>query len=115
MSVNIELLRLDRQTEINLLADLQEVCQVVERRAFGLMYECETNNPAKITKILANYEKLGFEIINSSDGETTVFTVRPWTGFSRTQTQSGHVGQLTQRISILALPPSEEKAKKKGW
>jgi len=85
MSVNIELRRLDRKTEINLLADLQEVCQVVERRAFGLMYECETNNPAKITKILAKYEKLGFEIINSSDGETTVFTVRPLTGFSRTQ------------------------------
>lgn len=35
MSVNIELRRLDRRTEIHLLADLQEVCQVVERRAFG--------------------------------------------------------------------------------
>jgi len=76
MSVNIELRRLDRKIEINLLADLQEVCQVVERRAFGLMYECETNNPAKITKILAKYEKLGFEIVHSCDGETTVFTVR---------------------------------------
>gem|GEM_PF-3840063 len=55
MSVNIELLRLDRQTEINLLADLQEICQVVERRAFGLMYECEINKPTKITKILTKY------------------------------------------------------------
>jgi chromosome segregation ATPase len=27
----------------------------------------------------------------------------------------GHVGQLTQQISVLALPPSEEEAKKKGW
>lgn len=76
MSINIELRRLDRQTEINLLADLQEVCQVVERRAFGLMYECETNNLAKITKILAKYEKLGFDVVHSCDGEITVFTIR---------------------------------------
>jgi hypothetical protein len=27
----------------------------------------------------------------------------------------GRVGQLTQQISVLALPPSEEEAKKKGW
>ncbi|MGD0954568.1 MAG: hypothetical protein ABR985_19655 [Methanotrichaceae archaeon] len=27
----------------------------------------------------------------------------------------GHVGQLTQQIRVLALPPSEEEAKKKGW
>jgi hypothetical protein len=27
----------------------------------------------------------------------------------------GHVAQLTQSISQLALPPSQEEAKKKGW
>jgi chromosome segregation ATPase len=27
----------------------------------------------------------------------------------------GHVGQLTQQINVLALPPSKEEAKKKGW
>jgi chromosome segregation ATPase len=27
----------------------------------------------------------------------------------------GHVGQLTQQISVLALPPSEEEAKAKHW
>jgi len=26
-----------------------------------------------------------------------------------------HVAQLTQSISQLALPPSQEEAKKKGW
>ena len=76
MSVNIESRRLDRQTELNLLADIQEVCQVVERRAFGLAYECETVNLlAKITKVLAKYEKLGFEMVHQYDGETDVFTV----------------------------------------
>jgi hypothetical protein len=27
----------------------------------------------------------------------------------------GHVAQLTQSISQLSLPPSQEEAKKKGW
>jgi hypothetical protein len=27
----------------------------------------------------------------------------------------GHVSQLTQTVSQLSLPPSQEEAKKKGW
>jgi hypothetical protein len=79
MLVNIELRKLNRQVEKSLLADLQEVCPVIERRAYGLTYECETDKSEKIMEILARYRKSGFEIVHQYDGDHEVFTVEQQT------------------------------------
>ena len=104
--VTIQLSRMKRADEVSLLDDLREICEVSERRAFGLSYSCKTDAPGlkAIKKVLGRYEReKGLELAycrepNSSEGEDHVFALRPWTGSFRTlsngQYQVRHMGKL---------------------
>ena len=96
----IQLSRLERKMEVALLADLQEVCMAEERRAFGLSYECRTDSIKKITKVLIKYEKLGMELVHWREGETYVWTIRPWTGFSRVLSNGQYQVRRLGRLNL---------------
>jgi hypothetical protein len=87
--VDIVVRRCDRVTEALLLRDLQAVCQVVERRVFQLTFECRTDNAKKITKILAKYEKEGYDLKLDRDDTITVYIISPWRGHSRSLVLAG--------------------------
>lgn len=95
----IALRGLDRATEVAMLKELRAVCQAEEKRAFGLSYECETDDIHKITRIMAHFEKYGLTIDRVREGETHVFVARKWMGFRRTLS-TGQV-QICRRGRIL--------------
>ena len=127
MLSDIDLRRVDEKTQQGLLQDLQVVCEAIERRTFGLVFECKTDKLGKITKILNQYEKRGLEISHDEIDrvgvvEKHIFVLRPWLGFRRILStgqiqimRNGRILTYASKRDLLADTPLREKETFAHW
>jgi hypothetical protein len=127
MYAEIDLRRVGSIVEGALLDDLRAVCDVEERRTFGLVYSCKTDKLGKITKILNQYEKRGLEISHDEIDrvgvvEKHIFVLRPWLGFRRILStgqiqimRNGRILTYASKRDLLADTPLREKETFAHW
>ncbi len=96
-----EVMQLKRQIT-KLDNQLLEKDKVIESMSKDVMQADEKLNLSYADVMQARQEVAKYELALKSKEDEVSFL-------------RGHVAQLTQSISQLALPPSQEEAKKKGW